>query len=120
MQNNSSPSAAQSSNEKPPDERAALDTIAKIGDAQSNYFRRNRRYALTFDELIEAHLLNSDPDSAKSGYDFSLRPAADAQTYKLSVSPTASKTNARHFFSDESGGVRAEIGKDATADSPKV
>jgi hypothetical protein len=105
---------------KAPDESAALDAIAKINDAESNYFRRNRRYALTFDELVDAHLLDSAPVSAQMGYDFSLRPSADAQTYKLSVNPTAPTPSSRHFFSDESGTVHAEAGRDATADSPKV
>src|SRR5262249_58091865 len=63
--------AGPASNAKAPDETAALDAITKISDAQTNYFRRNRRYAIAFDELIEAHLLNSAP--AASGYDFSLR-----------------------------------------------
>jgi uncharacterized lipoprotein YmbA len=120
MQSGSNASSGQASNSKAADETAALDAIAKISDAQSNYFRRNRRYALTFDELIEAHLLNSAPSAAQTGYDFSLRPAADAQTYKLSVNPTVSAPTARHFFSDESGTVHAETGKDASTDSPKI
>jgi hypothetical protein len=115
-----SSTGGQASKGKAPDETAALDTITKISDAETNYFRKNRRYALTFDELIEAHLLNSAPDTAQTGYDFSLRPAADAQTYKLTVNPTASVPTARHFFSDESGTVHAETGKDASADSPKI
>lgn len=101
-------------------ETAALDAISKINDAQANYFRRNRRYALNFDELVEAHLLNADPAASPSGYDFKLRPAADAQTYKLSVNPIGSSATARHFFTDESGAVHADAGKDASADSPKL
>ena len=121
MQNSakSSGAGAPSANAKPPDESAALDAIAKINDAEANYFRRNRRYALTFDELVDAHLLNSAP-TADTGYDFSLRPAADAQTYKLAVNPTASSPTARHFLTDESGAVHAEAGRDATGDSPKI
>jgi type II secretory pathway pseudopilin PulG len=103
-----------------PNETAALDAIAKINDAQANYFRRNRRYALNFDELVEAHLLNADPAASQTGYDFKLRPAADAQTYKLSVSPSGSSATAKHFFTDESGAVHADTGKDATEDSPKL
>jgi hypothetical protein len=102
------------------DESAALDAIAKINDAQANYFRRNRRYALTFDELVDAHLINSAPAAAQSGYDFNLRPSADAQTYKLSVSPTAPSPTVRHFLTDESGAIHAETGRDATPDSPKI
>ena len=112
--------AAQSSSSKAPDESAALDTIAKINDAESNFFRRNRRYAITLDELVEAHLLNSLPGAADTGYDFTLRPAADAQTYKLAVNPAASSPTARHFFTDESGAIHAEAGRDASGDSPKI
>jgi hypothetical protein len=119
MQNGAS-SAGAASNGKAPDETAALDAIAKVSDAQTNYFRRNRRYALTFDELIDAHLLNSAPTAAQTGYDFSLRPSADAQTYKLSVNPSAPTPTIRHFFSDESGAIHAETGKDASAESPKI
>jgi hypothetical protein len=117
---NAASSAGAAAGGKAPDETAALDAITKISDAQTNYFRRNRRYALTFDELIDAHLLNTVPTAAQTGYDFSLRPSADAQTYKLSVNPTAPAPTARHFFSDESGAVHAETGKDASADSPKI
>jgi hypothetical protein len=117
---NQASSASQRSAGKAPDESAALDAIAKINDAESNYFRRNRRYALTIDELVDAHLLDSAPASAQTGYDFSLRPSADAQTYTLSVNPTAPTPSARHFFTDNSGAVRAEAGRDATADSPKI
>jgi hypothetical protein len=108
---------------KAPNESAALNAIAKINDAESSYFRRNRRYALTFDELVDAHLLNSVPTSAETGYDFTLRPSADAQTYRISVNPAApspSSAAARHFFTDESGAVHAEAGRDATAESPKI
>jgi hypothetical protein len=119
MQNGAA-SGGQASSGKAPDETAALDAITKISDAQTNYFRRNRRYALTFDELIDAHLLNTAPSPAQTGYDFSLRPSADAQTYKMSVNPSTPVPTARHFLSDESGTVRAETGKDASTDSPKI
>jgi hypothetical protein len=120
MQNTANQAAPGSQPAGSPDESAALDAIAKINDAEANYFRRNRRYALTFDELVDAHLLDSAPASAQMGYDFSLRPSADAQMYKLSVNPTAPTPSARHFFTDNSGTVHAEAGRDATSDSPKV
>jgi hypothetical protein len=117
--NQAAPSA-QTPTAKAADESAALDAIAKINDAESSYFRRNRRYALTLDELVDAHLLNSVPASTQTGYDFSLRPSADAQTYKMSVNPAAPSPTARHFLTDESGTVHAEAGRDATAESPKI
>jgi hypothetical protein len=51
---------------KAPNESAALDAIKKINEAQSDYFKKNRRYALTFDELTEAHLLAGEPTTAQT------------------------------------------------------
>jgi hypothetical protein len=103
-----------------PDENAALDALRKTNEAQATYFKINRRYALTYDELIEARLLQSEPLAAQTGYDFKLRPAADAQTYKVLVVPSDSRAAARHFFSDQTGVIHSETGKEATADSPEV
>src|SRR5262249_11335736 len=105
----------------PPDENAALDALRKINDAQSTYFKVNRRFALTFDELVEARLLRSEPSAAETGYDFKLRPAAAAQTFKLSVTPAnASTTAARYLLMDQTGVIRAENGKEATVESPSL
>jgi hypothetical protein len=115
------PSAAPASQSaKAPDENATLDALRKISEAQSTYFKLNRRYALTFEELVEAHLLTNEPSAAQTGYEFKLRPAADAQTYKLSATPGNASATARHFFMDEKGEVHSETGKDASADSPAV
>jgi hypothetical protein len=106
---------------KAPDQNAAMDVMRKINESQATYFKINRRYALTFDELTEARLLSSEPSTAETGYDFKLRPAADAQTFKLSVSPTdSSNTATSHLFMDQTGVIRVETGKDATAESPPV
>jgi hypothetical protein len=106
---------------KAPDEAAATEALRKTAEAQTTYFKINRRYALTFDELVDAHLLNSEPTATQTGYDFKLRPAADAQTYKLSVVPAGAATaSVRHFFMDQSGTIHADTGKDATAESPVV
>jgi hypothetical protein len=95
--------------------------IRKINDAQAAYHKMNRRYALAYDELMDAHLLESPPSSAQTGYRFDLRPAADAESYRLSVVPADSNAaSAKHFFTDQTGAIHAETGKDATMDSPAV
>jgi uncharacterized lipoprotein YmbA len=120
MQPKSSAASTSSETARPPDENAALAVVRQTNEAQATYFKINRRYALTYDELIEARLLNAAP-SAQTGYDFKLRPAADAQTYRLSVVPSASgATAARQFFTDQTGIIRAETGKEASADSAEV
>jgi hypothetical protein len=118
--NSAAPPATQSTPTKTPDENATLAAISKISEGQAVFFKLNRRYALTLDELVAARLLDAEPTSPQTGYEFNLRPAADAQTYKLSVSPVAASSPARHFFTDQSGAIHAEAGKDANAESPAL
>ena len=105
---------------KAPDEPAALAAIAAINAGQKDYFGRNRRYALTYDELIEMLFLKEEPTVEKTGYDVKLRPAADAASYTVLAIPSTSSPSTRHFFSDQTGTIRAEQGKDANAQSPAV
>jgi hypothetical protein len=113
------PAAPVPSATRAPDESAAIGALRMFNEAQATYFKLNRRYAITVDELVEARLLTTAPSAAETGYDFRLRPAADAQTYRLSVSPAGSSaTGARYLFTDQTGIIRAETGKEATADSP--
>ena len=122
--NNNSPAGqpeAATASTKAPDASAALDAVRKTSEAQATYFKINRRFALTYDELVEARLMNNEPTAAQTGYEFKLRPAADAQTYKLVVVPSDPKaTTVQYFFTDQTGAIRAETGKEATADSPEV
>jgi hypothetical protein len=119
MQTNTPKASQPAAATRAPDEAAAIDALRKITEGQTIYFKRNRRFALSFDELVEVHLLTSEPSAAQLGYDFKLRPAADAQTYKLSVVPSDSAANsARSFFADQTGVIHAETGKEATAESP--
>ena len=121
MQSKAPAAAAPPAATKSPDENAALDALHKINEAQATYFKLNRRYALSFEELVDARLISSEPSAAQTGYDFKLRPAADAQTYKLFVVPADSNAvTARRFFMDQTGAIHGESGKDATADSPAV
>ena len=121
MQTSAPATASNGAGTKPPDENAALDAIRKANEAQATYFKMNRRYALTFEELVEARLLSGEPSSTQTGYEFKMRPAADAQTYKLSVSPADPKeSSVRQFFVDQSGVIHSETGKEATAGSPEI
>ena len=109
--------------QKEPDEIAAVAAISDVNAAQKTYFARNRRYALSYEELAEARFLKEEPTIEKTGYDIKLRPAADAATYTvvgIPSPPTASPPGARHFFSDQTGIIRAEEGKDANAQSPAI
>jgi hypothetical protein len=103
-----------------PDEIAAVAAISDVNAAQKTYFARNRRYALTYEELTGALFLKEEPTVQKTGYDIKLRPAADAATYIVLGIPSLRSSAARHLFSDQTGIIRAEEGKDANAESPAI
>lgn len=100
------------------DEAAAAGSFAAINQAQQDFIRRTRRYALTFTELIEAKLLNQRPSKEALGYEVTLRPSADAVSYTVIATPLSPSPSARHLFTDNSGIIRAQENQPATADSP--
>ena len=103
---------------QPPDEAAAIAVLKEINQAQADFIRRTRRYAQTYDELIAEHLLATEPSSRNNGYEFLLRPSPDAVSYKVLAIPRV--PNARHFFTDQTGVIRAEFGTPASEDSPEL
>jgi hypothetical protein len=102
------------------DDTAAVRVLTEVNTAQADYLRRNRRYALTFDELVESHLLSADPAKSAGGYEINLHPAADAESYTLVAAPISPSGSSRFFFSDKTGVIRAEQGKEATASSAPI
>jgi hypothetical protein len=101
---------------KPADEAAAISALKNINQAQADFIHRTRRYAQTTTELIAVHLLSAEP--AAEGYDILMLPSADAVRYTAKATPRT--PDARHFFTDHSGVIRAESGKPATAESPGI
>ena len=112
--------AAPAPPQKAPDEAAAIAAIAAVNAAQKTYLARYRRYALTYEELIQVLFLKEEPTPENTGYEIKLRPAADAAQYTIAAVPATPSPAARHFFSDQTGGIRAEQGKDANVQSPTV
>lgn len=102
---------------KPPDEAAAVAALKDIHRAQGDFLRRTRRYAQTFNELIADYLLTAKPTVDGTGYDFLMLPSPDAASYTVKATP--SEPGARHFFMDQSGTLRVETGKPASAESPQ-
>jgi hypothetical protein len=119
-QSQEAPSPQAAAPQKAPDENAALAAITNINKAQKDFFARYRRYALTYEELIDAFFLKEEPTTASTGYDVRLRPAADAASYTIRATPVTPSATAKHFFSDQTGEIHAEKGKDADAQSPKI
>jgi len=98
-------------------EHAAIANLGEINRAQADFLRRTRRYAQSFNELIAERLMQAEPPE-DSGYKFSLYPSPDAVSYTLTATPLA--PGARHFFTDQTGIIRAEQNKPATAGSPEA
>ena len=103
---------------QPPDEKAAIAALGQINQAQKDFIRRNRRYALGYDDLIADHLLQAQP--AAQGYRIDMKPSPDGIHYTISAAPADASSQARHLFTDETGIIRGEQGKDATAGSPAL
>ena len=101
---------------KPPDEAAAIAALKDINRAQADFIRRTRRYAQRTEELIADRLLTAEPSA--EGYTLSMLPSADAVSYTAKATPA--QPAARHFFTDQTGVIRAENGKPATAESPEI
>jgi hypothetical protein len=106
--------------QKAPDEAAALAAIANVNVAQKDFFTRNRRYALTYEELMGMFFLKEEPTIQTTGFEIRLRPAADAASYVILATPSMPSPGTRHFFSNQTGTIRAEQGKNANAESPMV
>ena len=103
---------------KAADEHAAIAALGEINQAQKDYFRRYRRYALAYEELVAEHLLKEEP--AASGYEIRMKPSADASRYTISAAPAEASPAGRNLFTDQTGVIHAERGRDATADSPAI
>ena len=105
---------------KPADENAAIRVLGEINQAQADYMKRNRRYALTYEELIESHLMQQEPSQDATGYAIRLRPTADAATYRVSAAPVTPTAASRYFYTDHTGIIRGETGQEAGAGSPEI
>lgn len=103
-----------------PDEAGALSWLVKINAAQRDHFERFRRYALTTEDLVTTLMLPAEPDSKQLGYEIKLRPSAAADKYTLLAVPLSDTSAHRYFFSDSTGVLRAENGKEAGPQSPAV
>lgn len=101
-------------------EEVVIQTVREIHRAQADFLARERRYAQFFDALVEGALLAANPQDLNVGWSLRMRPSPAADSYTLTAEPDLATPDKRFFFSDETGAIRWEPGRSATADSPEL
>jgi type II secretory pathway pseudopilin PulG len=108
-------------------EVAAIAAVKTIVTACQNFYANNlpHTYPLGLSDLIAPVSIPPYIDSvlasgAKQGYTFTYE-FIDAESFKLNADPSVSgKTGTRHFFSDESGVIKANPKNQASSTDPAV
>jgi len=107
-------------------ENAAIGNVRTVIGAQTQFSGRLNRYADSFAELANPpggaavpfldDTWNNDPVDNKSGYDFTMGGAGNANTFTVAADPdVVDTTGVRGFFADQTGVIRHNIGGGATA-----
>jgi hypothetical protein len=104
--------------QKPPDEMATIAALREINEGQAIFIKLTRRYAQFLSELVKDHQIKKEPKKGEIGYDIFLIMAPDAVSYTMTATPMA--PGGRYFFTDQTGVIRAEKDKPATAASPEL
>jgi hypothetical protein len=103
---------------KAPNEEAAIAAMKETIEGQTYFKNRKRRYALNYAELVEDHQVKAQPRKAEIGYDFLILISPDGIKYTVTATPTVA--GYRYFFADQTGVLRVEKDKPATAASPAL
>ena len=112
---------------KAANESAAIGSMRTIGSAQQMYRQTiggNTTFATglvalgpTGAKMID-DVLGAGATSTKSGYTFSMTGAG--ATFTANADPVSASTGTRHFFTDESGVIRADASAAASAASTAI
>ena len=114
---------------KAANESSAIGSMRTINTAQTTYLStvgNNTTYAATLAalgpgangaNLIDGALANAVAATPKSGYSFAVAQANGANRYELNGTPAATG-GTRHFFSDETGVIRANTAAATAASNP--
>jgi len=111
---------ARLANRRAESESAAIGNLRDICDAETVYCAESKSgyYATNFEELAK---LDPPVDwyASGNGYVFALGARADGFTV-IATPSTSDATVWRHFYVDEKGIIRWNIGKPADAKSPRI
>lgn len=101
-------------------EAAALGYMRVVVNAQKNYSHKHGgQYASTLNALVGQGSFTRRMLDPKRG-DYTVKFRGTPKDYLLWMTPNDVSATHRAFFVDESGVIRAEEDKQASADSPKV
>jgi hypothetical protein len=100
-------------------EAAALGYMRVVKSAQLNYKKKHASYASSLDSLVGQGSFTKRMVATKRG-DYTVRFKGDKDGYMLWMTPATIDATHRSFFMDESGKIRAEDAKQASATSPDV
>jgi hypothetical protein len=101
-------------------EAAAMGYMRVVVNAEKNYSHKHGgHYATSLNALVGQGSFTRRMLAPKRG-DYTVKFKGTAKDYSLWMTPTTVSPNQRAFFVDESGVIRAEEDKQATADSGKA
>ncbi len=100
-------------------EAAALGYMRTVGTAQHAYKKKHGAYATSLAALVGSGSFTRRMVSTDRG-DYTVKFASTGQNFSLSLTPKSFDAAHRAFFMDDTGTIRAEESKPATASSEPV
>ncbi len=100
-------------------EAAALGYMRTVGTAQRAYKKKHGAYATSLAALVGSGSFTRRMASTDRG-DYTVKFTSTGQNFALSLIPKTFDAAHRAFFMDDTGTIRAEDSKPATASSPPV
>ncbi len=101
-------------------EAAALGFMRTVVTAQKNYKAKHNVYATSLQALVGTGSITKRTVASNKRGDYTAAFSGTAEKYKLTMTPDAQDATHRSFFVDETGKIRGEEDKPATAESPTV
>ncbi|MGI9103611.1 MAG: hypothetical protein ACR2IF_14325 [Terriglobales bacterium] len=100
-------------------EAVALGYMRTVGNAEKLYNRKHGAYATTLHDLVGTGSFTRRMISPQRG-DYAVKFHSTGKEFTLAMTPNQFDAAHRAFFMDETGVIRAEDDKPATASSPPV
>jgi hypothetical protein len=100
-------------------EAAALGYMRVVVNAQKNYKKKHAGYATSLAALVNQGSFTKRMVATTRG-DYSVKFKGEKDGYSLWMTPTTIDTTHRAFFVDESGKIKGEEDKQASASSPGI